>query len=353
MTIDPNNRKRRATRGYVHTHAGINPGYSALQQSYDEHGNPIDPNQPNPCNLHEVEVHADGNCLFRSVSDQMYLSEEYHELIRTKTMEYVKVEKDFFRDYIPNENFEAYVARKAKLGEWGDDLEIQALSEIYDCAVEIYDSEGRLQKTFHEFHGNGFQQHQPTGEMNDLMDSEYSWLEGVPIPQPVAGGGGSSSSSSRGPQHSDLRADLSGHLAPHMMSQHVPRSVIRLVYRGQSHYNSLRDMNRSRNLPQILQVREKFLRKLGYPQHAVPRNLPGAIEDLAIEYRRRNKNLNMEAAQQHRMEMEKRGGASLAGYPDAVLQCVSFGVPLEKALKAYEFAGADLDDMMLFLTTLS
>lgn len=45
-------------------------------------------------------------------------------------MDYIALEKDFFRDYVV-EDIDEYIEMKRKDGEWGDDVEVQALSEIY------------------------------------------------------------------------------------------------------------------------------------------------------------------------------------------------------------------------------
>eukprot|EP00826_Nyctotherus_ovalis_P059198 TRINITY_DN8210_c0_g4_i2.p2 TRINITY_DN8210_c0_g4~~TRINITY_DN8210_c0_g4_i2.p2 ORF type:complete len:153 (-),score=23.34 TRINITY_DN8210_c0_g4_i2:461-919(-) len=97
-------------------------------------------------------VAGDGNCLFRSVSDQIYGSEDFHELVRKSCMDYICVEKNFFSQYIIGglEAVEQYVETKRGLGIWGDDLEIEALSEIYERPIEIYAYDDKPMRTFHE-----------------------------------------------------------------------------------------------------------------------------------------------------------------------------------------------------------
>ncbi len=43
-----------------------------------------------------------------------------------------------------------YIAKKMADGEWGDDIEIQALSEVYQKPIEIYAYSIQPMKTFHE-----------------------------------------------------------------------------------------------------------------------------------------------------------------------------------------------------------
>jgi hypothetical protein len=83
---------------------------------------------------------GDGNCLFRSVAHQVYGDQELHAVTRRAAVEYMAVEQGFFRPFIAGEHddFEAYIGRMAVSGEWGDDPEIQALSELYDRSVEIW-----------------------------------------------------------------------------------------------------------------------------------------------------------------------------------------------------------------------
>ena len=98
------------------------------------------------------EVKGDGNCMFRAISDQVYGDEIYHEIIRDKCMDYIEMEKDFFSQFIEGgeDSFEEYVQMKRTLGVWGDDIELQAISEMYNRPIEIYSNAVKPLKTFHE-----------------------------------------------------------------------------------------------------------------------------------------------------------------------------------------------------------
>ncbi len=70
-------------------------------------------------------------------------------------MDYILSEKDYFKDFIDDSIvFEDYVARKRQNAEWGDDIEIQAISEIYNRPVEIYAYSNVPMRTFHETSGS-------------------------------------------------------------------------------------------------------------------------------------------------------------------------------------------------------
>ena len=85
-------------------------------------------------------VKRDGNCLFSSISDQVYGTDKHSKIIREKCMDYIEKNKLFYCQFIEGgeAKMPAYIERKRKMGIWGDNLEIQALSEIYDRAIEIY-----------------------------------------------------------------------------------------------------------------------------------------------------------------------------------------------------------------------
>ena len=82
----------------------------------------------------------DGNCLFSSISDQVYGTDKNSSLIREKCMDYIEKNKLFYSQFIEGGEAQipAYIQRKRKNGIWGDNLEIQALSEIYNRPIEIY-----------------------------------------------------------------------------------------------------------------------------------------------------------------------------------------------------------------------
>ncbi|CAE7206362.1 OTU6, partial [Symbiodinium natans] len=72
------------------------------------------------------------------------------ETIDIECTKYIASERSYFEQFVA-EPFEEFLARIQREGEWGDDVEIEALSEIYDCRVEIYASYGHsLMRTFHE-----------------------------------------------------------------------------------------------------------------------------------------------------------------------------------------------------------
>ena len=71
----------------------------------------------------------------------MYGDEEMYHFLREKCMEYVLACKDYFKDFIDTDThgtIEHYCQVKMQNKVWGDDIEIEALSEIYRRPIEIY-----------------------------------------------------------------------------------------------------------------------------------------------------------------------------------------------------------------------
>lgn len=92
--------------------------------------------------LHVVEVEGDGNCLFRAVSHQLYLSEDRHEELRAQCVSHMEQHRERFAPFCPI-NFDDHLKQMKKPGCWADDLEIRALEEITDRIICIYSSESR------------------------------------------------------------------------------------------------------------------------------------------------------------------------------------------------------------------
>ncbi|KAJ9177900.1 hypothetical protein P3X46_009830 [Hevea brasiliensis] len=79
----------------------------------------------------------DGNCLFRAVADQVYGDSEVYDLIRQMCIDYMERERDHFSQFI-TEGFTSYCKRKRRDKVYGNNMEIQALSEMYNRPIHIY-----------------------------------------------------------------------------------------------------------------------------------------------------------------------------------------------------------------------
>ncbi|GAB5367283.1 hypothetical protein AAMO2058_001216900 [Amorphochlora amoebiformis] len=84
------------------------------------------------------DMEGDGNCLFRTISHQVYGNPRHHRIVRLKILEYVEAEASFFRQYVFDEDFSAYTRRLKQDGEWGGEVEVRAACEMYGRSVEIF-----------------------------------------------------------------------------------------------------------------------------------------------------------------------------------------------------------------------
>lgn len=79
----------------------------------------------------------DGNCLFRAVADQVYGDAEMHGETRQMCIDYMEKERDHFSQFV-TESFSAYCKRKRRDKVYGNNLEIQAMAEMYNRPIHIY-----------------------------------------------------------------------------------------------------------------------------------------------------------------------------------------------------------------------
>eukprot|EP00490_Sorites_sp_Unknown_P009444 CAMPEP_0114697932 /NCGR_PEP_ID=MMETSP0191-20121206/74321_1 /TAXON_ID=126664 /ORGANISM="Sorites sp." /LENGTH=245 /DNA_ID=CAMNT_0001997607 /DNA_START=492 /DNA_END=1226 /DNA_ORIENTATION=+ len=103
-----------------------------------------------------VDMGDDGNCLFRSISHQIYGTQDFHSLLRKKCVEYLISEKDYFGNYVTGgfNEFDLYCNHMKRDAVWGDNLEIQVFSEIYGRSIEIYAYDNKPMKTFSNENNN-------------------------------------------------------------------------------------------------------------------------------------------------------------------------------------------------------
>ncbi|KAJ8552013.1 hypothetical protein K7X08_028456 [Anisodus acutangulus] len=90
----------------------------------------------------------DGNCLFRAVADQVYGDSENYDLVRQMCIDYMERERDHFSQFI-TEGFTSYCKRKRRDKVYGNNVEIQALSEMYNRPIHIYSYSTEPINTFH------------------------------------------------------------------------------------------------------------------------------------------------------------------------------------------------------------
>eukprot|EP00551_Chaetoceros_affinis_P004351 CAMPEP_0203668668 /NCGR_PEP_ID=MMETSP0090-20130426/5238_1 /ASSEMBLY_ACC=CAM_ASM_001088 /TAXON_ID=426623 /ORGANISM="Chaetoceros affinis, Strain CCMP159" /LENGTH=430 /DNA_ID=CAMNT_0050533167 /DNA_START=163 /DNA_END=1455 /DNA_ORIENTATION=+ len=113
-----------------------------------------------------IEMTADGNCLFRSISDQIYGDYgQRHDAVRDEICNYLEANGDDFRVYLLLEgsgdnddvcDFDEYVRQMRKDGEWGGDVEIVCAARLYKRAITIFSNVGAYNVNVDDYgDGNG------------------------------------------------------------------------------------------------------------------------------------------------------------------------------------------------------
>jgi len=115
---------------------------------------------PNNLPLTDWKIHecvGDGNCLFRAMANQIYGKQSVHPKVRREIINYMSSNRMHFEKYLNTEktSFNDYINSLKALGTWGDNLEIDAASKLYQRQIIIYSHKKDepffiQQKTFYE-----------------------------------------------------------------------------------------------------------------------------------------------------------------------------------------------------------
>jgi hypothetical protein len=109
-----------------------------------------------------------GNCLFNALSDQLYGNQDMHEVLRAETIEHMKANADFYRQYMAvnsvrrnpkrktatapashidtayyteeqlQKQFEDHVEKMGQSGEWADNMEVSAFASALNVHVRLW-----------------------------------------------------------------------------------------------------------------------------------------------------------------------------------------------------------------------
>lgn len=89
--------------------------------------------------LVELKVSGDGNCQFRSLSDQIYRSTEHHKFVREQVVKQLKSHRELYEGYVPMA-YDEYLKKMSKTGEWGDHVTLQAAADSYGVKMFVITS---------------------------------------------------------------------------------------------------------------------------------------------------------------------------------------------------------------------
>jgi len=84
-----------------------------------------------------VIIDADGNCLYRCFALEIYGDANKHVKTRQECCEYIRDNQKFFENFIPD--FDERMLQKEKQYEWGDHVDINAMSELYNVRVRVFE----------------------------------------------------------------------------------------------------------------------------------------------------------------------------------------------------------------------
>ncbi|XP_064399477.1 OTU domain-containing protein 5-B-like isoform X2 [Halichondria panicea] len=124
------------------------PGYNSSEEYDGPHGRYTYLDPERECQFEQAlksttgmvikKMRPDGACLFRAVADQVYGDQEMQSVVRNHCMDYMMKNADYFSQFITEEDFEHYVNRKRSDKCYGNNIEMQAMAEMYNRAIEVY-----------------------------------------------------------------------------------------------------------------------------------------------------------------------------------------------------------------------
>ncbi|KAJ3426757.1 otu domain-containing protein [Anaeramoeba flamelloides] len=86
------------------------------------------------------EVKPDGNCLFRSVADQMHGDPNLHSRIRSEVTNFMTKSRMFFEPFIEID-FNTYIKKMIQDRTWGGHVELQAISACYCVNIVVHQAD--------------------------------------------------------------------------------------------------------------------------------------------------------------------------------------------------------------------
>lgn len=89
--------------------------------------------------LCEYQVQGDGNCQFRSLSDQLYRGPQHFRQVRKSVIRELRARPNLYAPYVP-ENYKSYCSQMAKDMTWGDNVTLQAAANHYGICITLLTS---------------------------------------------------------------------------------------------------------------------------------------------------------------------------------------------------------------------
>lgn len=103
------------------------------------------------------DVPDDNNCQFHAIATQLALhaaelrikgfaglASLTHEDLRKRAVRLIAFNKGQFRDHVAGNDIDAYIDRMSKIGEWGDQLTLLALSQALNVNIHLLHADGNI-----------------------------------------------------------------------------------------------------------------------------------------------------------------------------------------------------------------
>ena len=94
-----------------------------------------------------VNIVGDGNCLFRSVSHQLYRTESRHAQIRALAIQHLINCPEHFIESNTEQSWSHYLQNMSRLGSWADHIIIQAFANANNLRIHITESAQNFTET--------------------------------------------------------------------------------------------------------------------------------------------------------------------------------------------------------------
>ncbi|KAF2019937.1 cysteine proteinase [Aaosphaeria arxii CBS 175.79] len=121
--------------------------------------------------LYAGQIRGDGNCLFNALSDQLYGHQEEHKTLRDATIAHMRLESDFYRQYMIvqpvrrnpkrkttvapaplmdlshhteeelQKQFDIHLDKMGQPGEWADNMEVSAFASALNVHVRLWQAD--------------------------------------------------------------------------------------------------------------------------------------------------------------------------------------------------------------------
>ncbi|KAL1532164.1 OVARIAN TUMOR DOMAIN-containing deubiquitinating enzyme 9 [Salvia divinorum] len=89
--------------------------------------------------LVERKIMGDGNCQFRSLSDQIYGTSDHHGVVRAEIVHQLKSQPESYANFVPMA-YGDYLKKMSRNGEWGDHVTLQAAADCYGIKIFVITS---------------------------------------------------------------------------------------------------------------------------------------------------------------------------------------------------------------------